>query len=264
MENEVKNSFRSGYTKGLGFGLVLMLIGVLFLGYNFGIIPFNVKEVIFSWPMLLIFIGLINLFRRHLISGIVLIFVGGFFLIPRIVSGLDGQFVHIYWPLLLIAAGIVILLQRVINPRWAFNSWEKNWHNRNHHHYSRHYDRYNDRSKWSGNNTTEGFSKNSVFGSGDHIVLDPEFKGGDLNAVFGGITLDLRRTNLAVGETQLEVNAVFGGITIFVPSEWYVETHMDAVFGGFQDNRLPKEPLDTTRKLIITGSCVFGGGELRN
>lgn len=109
-----------------------------------------------------------------------------------------------------------------------------------------------------------GFSKNSVFGSGDHIVLDPEFKGGELNAVFGGITLDLRRTNLPVGETMLDINAVFGGITIYVPVDWFVETHLDAVFGGFQDNRLPKEPADTTRKLIITGSCVFGGGELRN
>lgn len=264
MENEVKNSFRAGYTKGLGFGLVLMLIGVLFLGYNFGIVPYTVKDVIFSWPMLLIFIGVINLFKRHLISGVILVFIGGFFIIPRIVPGLDGQFVHIYWPLLLIAAGIVILLQRMIKPRWGFESWERNWHNRNHHHYSRYYDRHYNRSKWEGTNNTTGFSKNSVFGSGDHIVLDPEFKGGELNAVFGGITLDLRRTSLPVGETILDVNAVFGGITIYVPSDWFVETHLDAVFGGFQDNRLPKDPLDSTRKLVITGSCVFGGGELRN
>ena len=263
MEDDVKNSFRSGYTKGMGFGLVLLLIGVLFLGYNFGIIPYSVKEVIFSWPMLLVFIGVIQVFRWHVIPGVVLIFVGGFFLIPRIVPGLDGQFVHIYWPLLLIAAGIVVLLQRVLHPKWGFESWERNWHRHNHHHYSHHYNKY-DRSNWSGYTNTGGFSKNSVFGSGDHIVLDPEFKGGELNAVFGGLTLDLRRTNLPVGETQLEVNAVFGGITIYVPVDWFVETHLDAVFGGFQDNRLPKEPLDSTRKLIITGSCVFGGGELRN
>jgi predicted membrane protein len=261
MENEVKNSFRSGYTKGMGFGLVLLLIGVLFLGYNFGIISYNVKEVIFSWPMLLILIGVSNLFRRHLISGVVLILVGGFFLIPRVVPGLDGQFIHLYWPLLLIGAAIVILLQRIVNPRWGFESWGRDWHKYDHHH---HHSHHYDHSKWAGNTSTDGFSKNSIFASGDHIVLDPEFKGGELNAVFGGITLDLRRTNLPEGETRLDVNAVFGGITIFLPSDWYVETNLDAVFGGFQDNRLPKEPLDTSRKLIITGSCVFGGGELRN
>ena len=74
----------------------------------------------------------------------------------------------------------------------------------------------------------------------------------------------MRRTNLPVGETRLDVNAVFGGITIFIPSDWFVETHLDAVFGGFQDNRLPKDVLDKSRKLVITGSCVFGGGEIRN
>lgn len=187
-----------------------------------------------------------------------LIFIGGFFMIPKIVNGVEGNFIHVYWPLLLIAAGIVILLQHFVGSKWGANPWTNDYH-RHHHH--RHY-RNEDYTRWNGAN--EGFSKNSVFGSGDHIVLDPEFKGGDMNAVFGGITLDLRRTSLPVGETVLEVNAVFGGITIYVPNDWYVETHLDAVFGGFQDNRMPKEPLDTTKKLIIVGSCVFGGGELRN
>jgi len=268
MENEVKNSFHSGYTKGLGFGLVLMVIGVVFLGSNFGLIPYHLKDIVISWQMLLIFIGLANIFRRKLISGVVLVFVGGFFIIPKVFPALDNNFQQNFWPLILIAIGIVIILQRVFGPRYFSEKWTSEW---NHHHNRRHNHRYRDNyyreyshqhNKWGA--STDGFSKNSVFGSGDHIVLDPEFKGGDLNAVFGGITLDLRRTNLPVGETVVEVNAVFGGVTIYVPSDWYVETHLDAVFGGFQDNRMPKEPLDTTKKLIIVGSCVFGGGELRN
>jgi Predicted membrane protein (DUF2154). len=253
MENEERNSFRSGHTKGLGFGLVLMVIGVVFLGFNFGFFPERLRNVVISWQMLLIFLGTVNLFKKHLISGVVLIFLGGFFIIPKVVPEIDGNFVHIYWPLLLIGAGIVILLQRVFVPNCFAEKWNKECHN---HHHHRHY------REWNSNNN--GFSKDCVFGSGEHIVLDPEFKGGDMNAVFGGISLDLRRTNLPVGETRLEVNAVFGGITIFVPSDWYVETHLDSVFGGFKDNRVPKEPLDTTKKLIIVGSCVFGGGELRN
>lgn len=258
MENEMKNSFRSGYSKGLGFGLVLMVIGIVFLGSNFGFIPEHLRSIIISWQMLLIFLGVVNIFKQKYIPAMYLIFIGGFFMIPKIVNGVEGNFIHVYWPLLLIAAGIVILLQHFVGSKWGANPWT-NDHHRHHHH--RHY-RNEDYTRWNGAN--EGFSKNSVFGSGDHIVLDPEFKGGDMNAVFGGITLDLRRTSLPVGETVLEVNAVFGGITIYVPNDWYVETHLDAVFGGFQDNRMPKEPLDTTKKLIIVGSCVFGGGELRN
>jgi len=254
METEMKNTSSSGSSKGLGFGLVLMLIGVLFLANNFNLISFPLTRVIFSWQMLLIFIGLVNLFKRKIISGVILIFVGSFFIIPKVFPFVDGQFIHIYWPLLLIGAGIVILLQRIIKPEWGFDAWERKFQGREHRHHSY--------QKWDQN--PSGFSKNSVFANVEHIVLDPEFKGGELNAVFGGLSLDLRRTNLAVGETLLDVNAVFGGITIFVPTDWLVETHMDAVFGGFQDNRMPKEPLDISRKLIITGSCVFGGGEIRN
>lgn len=265
MENEVKQSFRTGYTKGLGFGIALMLLGVVFLGFNFGLIPVQLKRVIISWPMLLIFIGVVNFFKRHIFSGTILVLIGSFFLMPRIIEayptlfpGINGSFTHVYWPLLLIAAGILLIMGRIFAPKWGFNEWS------NHHQKHYRHQRYDKRmhAEWSGN--SGGFSKSSVFGSGDHIVLDPEFKGGDMNAVFGGITLDLRRTNLPVGDTLLEINAVFGGVTIFVPADWLIETHIDAVFGGFQDNRLPKEPLDATRKLIITGSCVFGGGELRN
>lgn len=258
MEKDVNNSFRSGYTKGLGFGLFLMLIGVLFLGFNFGILPIEMKQIVFSWPMILVFFGTVNLFKRHYISSTVLLIVGVFFLIPRIIGvypqlfpGFDGNFAHIYWPLLLIAAGIIIILGKIFPPKWGFNECKH-----------RHYHYVADDYKWNG--TKGNFSKNSVFGDGKHIVLDPEFKGGELNAVFGGITLDLRKTNLPEGETNLEINAVFGGITIFVPNDWFVETHVDAVFGGFDDKRMLVEPTDTTRKLIIHGDCVFAGGELRN
>ena len=264
MENGVNNSFRSGYSKGLSFGLVLMLLGVVFLGFNFGWIPDQLRHVIISWPMLLIVIGVSHYLRQKFFSGTILMLVGAFFIIPRFIEafpayfpGVNGNFTHVYWPLLLIAAGILMIAGRLFG-----NKWGQDWNfDHQHKHRHRHY-RNRDYSQWTRN--PEGFSKNSVFGSGEHIVLDPEFKGGELNAVFGGITLDLRRTNLVEGDTYLEVNAVFGGITIYVPANWYVETHLDAVFGGFQDNRKPIDPLDTTKRLIISGSCVFGGGELRN
>ena len=264
MENDLKTSYNSGYTKGLGFGLTLMLIGVLFLGFNFELLPHKMKWIIFSWQMLLIFIGVINIIKRHLISGVILITIGTFFIIPRIIQtfpqllpGFNGDFSSVYWPLLLIVAGIVIILGKILGPKWAKEDWSE-WQYKHHKHHNRH--KYY--TQWDSTGNT--FSKNSIFGAGEHIVLDPEFKGGELNAVFGGITLDLRKTNLPEGNARLEVNAVFGGITIIVPETWLIETHLDAVFGGFDDKRNKSENLDNSRKLIITGACVFGGGELRN
>ena len=102
--------------KGLGFGLLLMLTGIVFLGFNFGFIPMQLKNVILSWPMLLILIGIINLFRRHIFFGTVLVLAGAFFIMPRFIAayplyfqGINGDFTQLYWPFLLIAAGLLPL-----------------------------------------------------------------------------------------------------------------------------------------------------------
>lgn len=238
--------------KGIAFGIALMIIGVIFLGTNFGLIPEKTKNIIISWQMLLIFLGVINIFKKKFTAAVTLILIGSFFMLPKIVVGLNQNFVHVYWPLLLIAAGMVILIQRIAKPDSGFEN-----------------DNFKYKKNVGGDNNFSEykngrFDKNSIFGGADHVILDNEFNGGELNAVFGGISLDLRRTNLPQGETYLEVNAVFGGVTIFVPEGWLIETHIDAVFGGFRDNRLPIEVSDKSKKLIIKGSCVFGGGELKN
>lgn len=266
METQMQEPATRKRTKGIGFGIILLLLGVVLLGLNTGMIPEPMRYILISWQMLLIVIGIGNLFKsnHHLISGTILIAVGSFFILPRIISvypqyfpGFPADYTQLYWPLLLILAGILIIIGRLFGPKWDWEHWKNtnNGHHRHHRHeYRNHYTQ----------ESNPNFSKNSVFSSGEHIVLDPEFKGGEMNAVFGGISLDLRRTSLPEGVTYLEVNAVFGGITIYVPHGWNIETHLDTVFGGFQDNRLPQEITDTTQRLVIKGSCVFGGGELRN
>ena len=49
------------------------------------------------------------------------------------------------------------------------------------------------------------------------MVVDDEFKGGTVQAIFGGIELDLRKTHLPEGETMLHIEAIFGGVELFVP-----------------------------------------------
>ncbi len=108
------------------------------------------------------------------------------------------------------------------------------------------------------------FTRNVVFSGADVLVVDPVFYGCELNSVFGGIELDLRKTTLPEGTTVVEANAVFGGITVFVPESWHVETHIDGVFGGFSDDRSVRPAPGGSSKLVIKGACVFGGGELKN
>lgn len=262
MENEMKNYDYHNSAKKMVLGLLIILTGIVFLGINFGWIDPNIKRVLFFWPMILIVIGLFQIAHRHYFPSFVLLGIGTFFLLPRIASvypqlfpGIGANFSAVYWPTLLILAGSLILLQFLfpnkwhkINSKWH-HSWDEKWNEKKETHFA---------SKASG-----GFDKNVVFGSVENIFLDEIFPGGEINAVFGGVTLDLRKTNLAEGDTFLDVNTVFGGITLYVPEEWYVVTGFDTVFGGFEDKRIHREPTDKTRKLIIKGSCVFGGGEIR-
>ena len=261
MEKNI-SSYRSTLKTGLVFGILLILIGLLFIGINFGFLSANVSRVVISWPMLLIVIGIFKLFRLKFFSACLFLLVGGFFMIPLLSEfypnyfyWVTASFVAVCWPILLIGAGVLLVLHRFFSPK---SKWSRFYMSDNYAHYY-----HRGHRKRTG---TGGFEKNAVFGDGEHIILDPVFTGGEANAVFGGIALDLRKTTLPEGETYLEINAVFGGVVIIVPENWFIEFQTDAVFGGFRDNRVQVSGanIDKSRKLVIGGSCVFGGGELKN
>jgi hypothetical protein len=260
---------RTSHRGGLFFGLLLVVIGLLFLGFNGGWIPNDYKQIIFSWPMLLTVIGIGLLFKRnHWFGGLFLTAIGIFFIMPRVAAVIPGinpclsdKFRHDYWPLLLIVIGLLLIGSWFKRPRRTgcklTDADTPNEYGRQHREYARKYQK-------QALHETDGFSWNAILGSGEYIVLDPVFPGGDVNAVLGGILLDLRKTTISEGDTFLEVNAVLGGFKILVPDSWTVVAKLDSVAGGFQDRRTKEVPRDPSRRLIISGACVFGGGEVRN
>lgn len=255
METVSNNSCYPRRYRGLCFGGLLILAGAILLGINFGYINEAYKGIVFSWPSIVILIGILHFRKRQNIAwGSIWIIVGAFFLMPKIVRafpesfpGIGDNFAAVYWPLLLICAGLIFIVSRFFVSE---KDWYVFWKNKAHHYQK------------STGSLSSGFEKNTIFGSGEHIILDEVFKGGELNSIFGGTTLDLRRTNLPEGDTHLEINAVFGGITLYIPGNWVVISQVDAVFGGFEDRRRIIEPLDEKRRLIVKGACVFGGGEI--
>ena len=256
-ENKMK--FHSHQRPGFIFGAILMLIGGLFLAFNFGLLESGWKHVVFSWQMLLIVIGVVSMLHRHVFTGLTLVTIGGFFIMPRLATAcpetfhwVQSDFVRTYWPILLILAGVLILFHVMYCPSRHTSHCYTN---------ASSYKKQHSRKSYSCNS---GFERNSVFGNVEEIILDPVFAGGEFNAVFGGITLDLRKTTIPEGETVMELNGVFGGITVYAPDYWHIQFHMDSAFGGFQDNRARSEEIDHSRKLIILGACVFGGVEIRS
>ena len=92
------------------FGLMIMILGALWLADNIGVLPSSVKDTFLTWQMLVIGIGVINLANREWFSGFVLMFIGAFFLIPEHTHfGFD--FTRLFWPLLLIGFGVMIIVK---------------------------------------------------------------------------------------------------------------------------------------------------------
>jgi|GEM_PF-89024 Uncharacterized protein involved in response to NO len=258
-------------------GIVLIAVGFLLVSVNLNYLPHNFHRIIISWQMLLIVIGIIQLAKREVTSGIVLLLVGGFFIMPKLSSAFPNlfpwvsyNFVASYWPILLIVAGILVIAfrQSGVNVYYG-HSFRQNRRDRRERREGRYRKNYNGEKEYHHDRSNSDYGpspidQNSVFGDKEYVVLDEVFQGGDINTVFGGMTVDLRSSSLKEGDTYLEVNVVFGGITVYVPNDWFVEFRLENVFGAIQDKRRMGEITEPSKRLIIVGKCVFGGGEIRN
>ncbi len=105
----------------------------------------------------------------------------------------------------------------------------------------------------------------AIFGGGKRQVVSENFEGGTVSAVFGGFELDLRKANMAGDSAMLSVDAVFGGAEIKVPQNWDVVLHGTGIFGGYSDETMhPGAQTPGIKTLILTGSAIFGGVEVKN
>ena len=93
------------------FGIVLLLLGVALIANQFNIIPFQIRNYIFTWQAILIVIGVVMLTRKeNTITGYILIGIGTFFLIPRFVD-LPFEYRGLFWPVFLVIMGILLIFR---------------------------------------------------------------------------------------------------------------------------------------------------------
>jgi hypothetical protein len=88
------------------------------------------------------------------------------------------------------------------------------------------------------------------------------FKGGDLTAIMGGCELDLRHAGLD-GPAVIDVFAVWGGIEIRVPEDWTIVSRVTPILAGFTDSTRPTQT-GTARQLVIRGFILMAGVEVKN
>lgn len=103
-----------------------------------------------------------------------------------------------------------------------------------------------------------------VFSGSDIKSSSRHFKGGSIVSVFGGADLDLRDAQLDAGGASIDVVAVFGGADIIVPEGWDVRCAGLPLFGGFSDKTGAGSAGGNGPLLDVGGVALFGGVEVKH
>jgi hypothetical protein len=225
---------------GLIPGAILLAIGLIFLLDGFGYI--RARNYLQFWPMILIFVGISKIVRRDArLWGVIVLLFGVFLQLSEL--GIGHVTWSQFWPLLLIAGGAMAMWSAIQARRGMPPMPEGSADPRN------------------------TLDENAIFGGVEKRLNSREFRGGRLQAIFGGIELDLRDADMIETEAVIHANAIFGGIELRVPETWFVAARGQGVFGGFSDSTRyspPSDPEKPKKTLIVLGTALFGGVEIRN
>ncbi len=262
-EDEYKPKNRGGRVLA---GMIVVFVGIVFLlrqvGYFF-------PEWLFTWPMILIAIGVYSGAQHSFRSRgwLIIVGIGLIFLAPDIMPGINLWRYTV--PAIIIFVGIMIILGSN-RKKWKKDSWFRNEYN------DQWKENYKDKWKdsWKGYasqgiNSTEGTPSHddyidivSIFGGVHKQIVSKTFRGGDVVNIFGGSELNFMQADIQ-GNVYLETTQVFGGAKIIVPRHWKVVSNVNAIFGGTDDKRMIQNTeQDPNKVLIIEGVSIFGGLEI--
>lgn len=242
-------------------GLFLLLIGAVLFARNAGMF---FPEWLFSWPVILIVIGLFSGLKHSFRRGpwFILILIGGIFLADKVSDDLYLR--PYFWPILFVAAGGYILLG---------SAFRRDRHNPNDGDAGPGNDYPNQPVPYGGDKiSTWGHSPDAkedtvdiaaVFSGVKRNIISKQFKGGDIVAIMGGAELNFMKADLN-GKVSIDNFTMFGGTKIIVPPDWNVQNNVVAIFGGVEDKRPPSSFNDPAKILFLEGTCIFGGIEIRS
>jgi len=225
---------RHNHSSNSWVGIVLIIIGALFLLDTFNVMDFG---NLFSnwWPAIFIIIGLMKLQGQDRGAGIIFIIIGIILLLVTF-DYISWGSIWKLWPLILIFIGLSLV----------FKGRHSNW----------------------------GFSKdsvvdndfiqsNAVFGGTEHTITSQNFKGGETMALFGGVELDLRDAKLSSDGCKIHATALFGGVELTVPKDWNVIVTGTPIFGGIDDKSRGTADGNKNKEVHLHCTVAFGGVEIR-
>jgi predicted membrane protein len=219
------------------WGLVLILIGVLFLLDRMGRLNFGDLIGRF-WPLILIAAGLWHLISnqfRDVVGGLFLIVIGAIFQLAKL-EILGRSAWHYIWPALIIILGLWVLagaFSRQAGPKIPASK-------------------------------EDDLDAFAIFSGLERRIESQNFRGGKATVLLGGIDLDFTQVRLAEGGASVELTAVLGGIDVRVPRHIRVELDGSPVLGGIEDKHLYTPGSERDQTLYIKATAILGGIEIKD
>jgi predicted membrane protein len=251
-------------------GAVLIIIGSLFLAKTLGV---GFPRWFFSWKTMLIAIGLYLGFK-HNFKNIAWVFpfaVGSLFLASEWIPGWNIK--PYAWPVLIILLGVYFIFKPKNNYK-AYGKYNRRYNRYDGYAYDNEGNNYTQQDKnentifadgTATNQNAEALDISNFMGSVKKIVLSKNFKGGEINNIFGGVDINLSQADFE-GTIKLDVNVIFGGVVLIIPANWEVKSEVSVFAGGIEDKRpVQSIPLNSPNKiLVLVGNSLFGGIEIKS
>lgn len=238
--------------KKIGGSRIVLIVYVIFLAAVYFLVRKDVagdtlKNIAFSWQLLLLALGLAKLFTRPRTMGVILTFLGAFTILPLFTDVFPGlaDFVsnRSFWIVVPVFVGVVLLVSEIVRYRRTKGSASASV------------------PEAAGLSHDGNFHLRTTFGADTSALDGGELSGGDISVCFGSADVNMSRCALAAGLTVLDVKVTMGSLRIVVPSDWYVEVESSSVFGGVRDIRKSRGA-DTSRTLLLRAEVSLGSIEL--
>jgi predicted membrane protein len=239
--------------KHIATGLIFVAIGVIFLLGNLGYL--DVRAFFPYWPLIVIVFGVVRIVENRddysQTSGMFWVAIGLLFLLASL--GIFRIAVRDLWPVLLIGVGVLMLWRAIFARRTRARLQNPNL--------GESASSASDATQADSNST---FSARAIFGGLERRFNSQDFRGGDVETILGGCTIDLRGASIIPPKQAiLNLFALCGGVEIRVPYDWTVVSELEVILGGF-DDRKAEPPKDESKRLIIRGTVLMGGVEVKN
>ncbi len=217
------------------WGIIFILAGVGFAGNVLDLWDFN---LFFNgwWTLFIIIPCIVSLIQNGVSSGNVIGLSIGVLLLLSMQGLFDMEIVgKLIVPLIFIMIGVSIIFKNVLHKEG-----------------DRHIN-----MKYQGGNSEHS----AIFAGSSYKVTGEKFMGTTMNAIFGGVELDLRDA-IIDEDVVINASAIFGGIEISVPYNVKVKVSNVPVFGGVS-NKVPTSRDLNAPTIFLNSTCMFGGIDIK-